>query len=653
MARRSTFACILLLTSSPLPALAQGTAALSIVPQIVITAGQYPLQADRVGASATVLLGERMRAAGIETLSQALRTVPGVSFAQSGSRGALTSVFMRGADPRNLLIQIDGIEVNQLGFPGFDFADMPIDDIERIEVIRGPQSGIYGANANAGVISIITRTGKGLAKPVFEGRIEGGSHGTIGGSANVRGASGPLYGSLSVTGYRSDGYNIAHDGNETDGSRALIATYKGGVDLSEYLNIEGMVRYTDRFAESDVQDFACVDPNVFPCTPINPATFGLITDSIGHTAYRSLASRVGATLTLFDGHWIQRVAAKRFDEKTRSIDAQLGPFGAQGTRTAYEYKSTVLFDTNAFGGESHTATLLLDHRTEEYEQSENSADYVKRRLGLAGEYVLDLPTHTTLSAAVRHDWNSALADVWTWRLAVSQRLPATGTRVHASQGKGITDPDVFQLFGSSFNLPNPALMPEQSIGWDAGVEQRWLGGKIITDVTYFSTEFTNKIDLVFDAGLGGLIYRNGVGTAKRRGVEATATFNLLDWWSANATYTYTDARDSFGAPEIRRPRHSASLETTFWSSDRRGRATFGVVYNSARNDFYFQPAETLLVELPGSTIVRALLSYQLTPATTAYLRAENLFDSSYEEILSYRMPPFAVFAGLRVKLGAE
>jgi vitamin B12 transporter len=650
MARSKPLACFLLLTSSPLPAFAQGTLPVSVLPNIVITADQFPQPADRVGASATVLLGDKLRAAGIQTVTEALRTVPGVHIAQSGSRGSLTSLFLRGADPRNVLVQIDGIEVNQLGFPGFDFADMPIDDIERIEVIRGPQSGIYGANANAGVISIITRSGKGLAKPVFEGRAEGGTQRTVGGTASARGSSGPGYGAVSVTGYTSEGYNIARDGSEKDGSRAVVATYKGGIDLTPYLNVEGVIRYTDRFAESDVQDFACA---AFPCVPVNPATFGLITDSIGHTAYRSLASRIGATLTLFDGRWIQSAAAKHFSERTRSIDAQLGPFGAEGTRVAYEYKSTVLFDTNVAGGEHHTATLLLDHRTEDYSQSLTPGEFVKRRLGLAGEYVLDLSSHTTASAAVRHDWNSALENVLTWRFALSQRLPATQTRIHASYGKGITDPDVFQLFGSTFNLPNPALLPEQSIGWDAGIEQRWFDGKLVTDVTYFSVDFTDKIDLVFDVGLGGLIYRNGPGVATRRGVETSVTFNLFDWWSATAMYTYTNARDSFDAPEIRRPNHSAALETTLTSADRRGRATFGVVYNSTRKDFFFRPTETLLVDLPGSTVVRMMLSYDITPATMVYLRAENLFNERYEEILSYRMPPFAVFAGMRVKLGPQ
>jgi vitamin B12 transporter len=613
----------------------------SELPETVISASQYPLESARVGAAVTVLSGDKLRETGVQTVADALRAVPGVHVVASGPRGSVTSVFMRGADPRNLMVLIDGIEVNQLGFPGFDFADLPVDDIERIEVIRGPQSGIYGANANAGVIAIVTRSGKGLAKPKFDAKVEGGSRNTLSGSLNARGASGPIYGSVTFSDYITRGYNIARNGSEPDGSRALVMTGKGGIDLNEYLNIEGVVRYTDRFTKTDSQDFN------FPPGP----TYGLIVDGPGSYAYKSLANRLGATLTLFDGHWVQSAAIKRFAESTRAVDAFLGPFGADGTRTTYEYKSTLLYDTKILGGERHTASILVDQRREDYTQLGNPQEFIKKRLGLAGEYVLDLPTSTTLSGAARHDWNSALADVWTWRLALSQRIPTTATRIHASWGKGITDPDVFQLFGSSFNLPNPKLVPEQSIGRDIGVEQKWFEGRLVTDVTYFDNKFAKKVDLIFDPMLGGLIYVNGSGIARRHGVETSATFTPVGWLSLTATHTYTDARDSFGNPEIRRPRNSGSLETTVRFADNRAKATLGVVYNSIRKDFYFQPAGNLLVDLPGSTVVRALVSYDVTPQATLFVRAENVFDARYEEVFSYRAPPFAAYAGLKVKLG--
>jgi vitamin B12 transporter len=627
---------VLALPFLALPAFAQST----VLPETVISANQYPMESSRVGAAATVLSGEELRGKGIATVADALRSVAGLSVVGSGTRGSLTSVFMRGADPRNLLVLIDGIEVNQLGFPAFDFADLPVDDVERIEVIRGPQSGIYGANANAGVISIITRSGKG-EKPKAEAKIEGGSFGTLAGSVNARGSSGPFYGSVTVSDYTSRGFNIARTGTERDGGRALVASAKGGVDVSEYFNIEGVLRYTDRFTKTDSQDFT------FPPGP----TFGLIVDGPGSYPYQSLASRLGATLKLFDGHWIQSAAVEHFQEKVRAIDAFLGPFGNDGTRTALEYKSTLLFDTNLIGGERHTFTTLLDNRRESYIQVGNPRDFRKERTGLAGEYVIDLPSATTISTALRHDWNKGFVDVLSWRIAVSQRIPQWGTRVHATWGKGITEPDVFQLFGSTFNLPNPGLHLEQSIGWDAGVEQKWLGGLLVTDVTYFSTRFTDKIDLIFDPVAGGLIYVNGTGIALRRGVETSVTANLTAWWSVTASYTHLFARDSRGNPEVRRPANAAALETTFRYFDNRAKATFGVVYNSVRKDFFFQPTATLLVDLPGVVVARAYLSYDVTPQATLYLRAENMFDARYEEIFSYRAPPLAVYAGLKVKLG--
>lgn len=613
----------------------------NVLPDVVISASQYPQEAERVGASVTVLSGDKLRETGVATVADALRIVPGLAMTQSGPRSSVTNAFIRGADPRNTLVLIDGIEVNQLGFPGFDFADMPVDDIERIEVIRGPQSGIYGANANAGVVHIITRSGRGEKKAKVEGRVEGGSFATRAGSINVRGHEGPFYASVTVNNYATRGYNIARSGNERDGANALVTTAKGGVDIAPNFNIEGVLRYTDRSTRTDAQDFN------FPPGP----NYGLVVDSPGSYDYRSIAGRLGATLTLWDGRWVQSAAVKLFDENSSSFDAFIGPFGAQGMRTAAEYKSTFLFGTNVAGGERHNLTLLLDNRREDYSQAGNAQQFIKERTGFAGEYVLDLPTHTTLSGALRHDWNEGFADIWTWRVALSQRVPMTGTRIHASHGKGITDPDVFQLFGSTFNAPNPNLVNEQSIGWDVGVEQQWLGGRFVTDVTYFNTEYTRKIDLIFDPGIPGLIYVNGTGTALREGIEVTATANWFAWLSTTATYTYLDATDSFGQPEIRRPPHAGGFEATARWADNRARATFGVNYNGTRKDFFFQPTGNVLVNLPGAWVARMIVSYDITKNATIYARAENLFDARYEEIFSYRAQPFAAFAGLRVRFG--
>jgi vitamin B12 transporter len=611
------------------------------IPQIVIYGGQTPLEASRVGASVTVISGEELRQKNVPTVADALRTVAGVEVDQSGGRGSITSVRIRGAESRQLMVILDGIEINQLGFPGFDFADLPADDIERIEVVRGPQAGIYGANAHAGVISIVTRSGKGLARPAIDAKLEGGSNRTASGMVNFRGAVGPAYGSIMVSDYTTDGYNISRFGSERDGSRAGVVSAKGGIDLTPNFNVEGVFRYTDRTTATDPQDFNFGSP-----------TLGFIVDGPGHYAYKSTAGRIGPTLTLLDGHWIQSANFKVFNETTRNFGAgSTATSGADGVRQTLDYKSTFLFDTNIAGGERHSLTAFVDNRRESYQQLNATTTYDKRRTGLAGEYVLDLPTFTTLSSNWRHDRNSGFANVDSWRFAASQRFPSTQTRLHSSIGKGVTDPDVFALFGSTFNLPNPGLQPEQSVGWDAGVEQTLLGGRLVTDVTYFASDFTNKIELTFDPALGGFIYRNGVGAARRKGIEVSSQFEMLDWLTLKGTYTYTDAINSTGMIEPRRPPHSGSAEATAFFLDRRARATLGATFNRVRKDFFFGAAGTTLIDLPSSVVVRAALSYDVTPNVTAFVRAENLFNTQYEEVFSFRAPGFAAYAGLKLRTG--
>lgn len=610
------------------------------LPEIINTADLHPLQSDRVGAAVTVISGEKLREQEIPTVVDALRQVPGVVVAQSGGRGGLTTVMMRGMDARHVMVRIDGVEVNQLGFPGFDFADLPVEDIDRIEVIRGPQSGLYGSNAQAGVISIITRSGRGMKGWAADAKLEGGSRTTGTAAANVRGAAGPFYGSMTFTDYSTAGYNVSRFGSEADGSRALVYTAKGGVDYNQYFNVEGVLRYTNRYVQTDPQDFTFGSP-----------TFGFVVDGDAATRYKSMAGRVGATLTLWDGHWIQSASINTFDEHTRAFQDRALIFGADGDRITLDYKSTLLFDTSVLGGEHHSFTGLVENRREDYRQLFSFTDYFKNRTSVAGEYILSLPTATTLSSAVRQDLNSAFEDVLTWRFALSQPLAGTGLRIHSSAGKGVTDPDVFQLFGSEFNAPNPTLTPEQSVGWDVGVEQTLWDRRVVNDVTFFSIDFTNKIELTFDDALGNFIYRNGTGKAHRQGVEVSSTFNILEWLSTTATYTFTDAKTSDGDPEVRRPPHAASFEATARFLDNRAKATIGVVYNGTRKDFFFSDAGTTLIDLPAATVVRGILSYEVMPGITAYVRGENIFDNRYEEVFSYRAPGAGVYAGVRGKFG--
>jgi vitamin B12 transporter len=211
----------------------------------------------------------------------------------------------------------------------------------------------------------------------------------------------------------------------------------------------------------------------------------------------NISGRIAATWSMFDGALVQRLSASRYNERRNDDDVVNGFFRSYGTRDNYEYKATLTQRTNLFGGEKHTLSFAADYQREFLTISSASFAFdppagvfwangaLRTRTGIAGEYSLDLPFGLTLTEAVRHDWNSGFADTTTWRATASQRIRETGTRLHGSVGTGITNPNFIEQFGFFVGtfIGNPSLKPEQSLGWDAGIEQSFWGGRLVTDVT--------------------------------------------------------------------------------------------------------------------------------------------------------------------------
>ncbi len=618
--------------------------------QIVIYANQAPIEASKVGAAVTVVTGETLRSSGFSTVADALRTVPGVAVNQQGTRGSLTQVRIRGAEANHLLVLIDDVPVNEISNGDFNFADLALEDIERIEVVRGPQSGLHGANAHAGVISIVTKSGRGMARPEMHMRVEGGSRDTKSFGASTRGSLGPFYGSFSFDRNSTEGFNISRFGVEHDGSRASTATAKFGADLTPQFNVEGSLRAVRRFADIDPQPF------------FGPLE-GLAADSASDfNRFESMSGRMAATWSLLEGDFVQKLSAKRHDEKRDDFDTVFGYFRSQGRRDNLEYKATAIARTHIMGGERHSFTFAADRQEEDLRIDSQSMSFdplaagfwargaTRTRDGVAGEYALDLPVGLTVTGAVRHDRNSGFDDITTWRATAAQRLP-TETRVHASVGTGFTNPTFFEQFGffvGSF-VGNASLKPERSRGWDIGVEQRLLDGRLVADVTYFGSDFEDKI--VSQSVGGGFVFTvvNAPGTSPRRGVEVTAKFTPVPWLLLSGTYTYTDARLADRRQEDRRPRHAASGSATVLFAEGRGKATVTIVHNGTMHDTWFRFPLTPVLLSPY-TLVGGTISYDMTPWSTVYVRAENIFDTKYEEVFSYRAPGFAAYVGLKLRL---
>jgi vitamin B12 transporter len=646
MSIRSTF-LIWLSRCLPLPLIVAGGGVYAqTVPHIVISASQTPIEASKVGSAITVISGEEVRAKGFNSVSDALRTVPGVAVSQQGTRGSFTQVRIRGAEANHLLVVIDGVPLNAVGDGEFNFADMPVDDIERIEVLRGPQSGLYGANAHAGVITIETRSGRGLAKPQVEARAEGGTQRSGGIAASARGATGLVYGAVTATTARTDGFNIARDGSETDFSRRSAVTGKAGIDLTPYLNIEGFLRHSDRRADTDPQSFLT----------------GLVFDRAGDSStYEDLLGRGEAKLKLFDGRWLQSVKWATSSQDVGAFALGTESFASTGTTDTYSYKSTVFAESAVAGGEAHRFTVLTENRNEKFRYKDeflfgSDIDFwregrTRKTNGLAGEYVLDLAFGTTISTALRQDWNDPFADELTWRHTLSQRLGATGARLHASVGRGVTNPSFFEIYGFSPSnfIGNPDLVPESSVGWDVGIEQKLWDARVVLDATYFSSKLENEITTIFLPSFESTAV-NLSGISHRQGVELTAKITPADWLTLSGSYTFTDSTEPTGQAEIRRPRHAAAGSAIVNFASGRGKASVDVVYNGEMPDTWFKfPSERVM--LAAYTLIGGRVSYDLTPSMTAYVRAENLFDSHYEEVFSYRSPGFAAYAGVKMRLG--
>jgi vitamin B12 transporter len=365
---------------------------------------------------------------------------------------------------------------------------------------------------------------------------------------------------------------------------------------------------------------------------------------------------------MFGGNFVQRVSANRFEERRNDDDIVFGFFRSTGTRDFFDYKATLRQDTNALGGERHTVTVAADYQREFL--TINSASFVfsppsaafwangarRTRKGLSGEYGVELPWDLNLTGAARHDWNSGFDNVTTWRVTAAKRVAESGTRLHASIGTGVTNPTFTEQYGffTATFIGNPALRPERSLGWDAGIEQSWWNGRVVTDVTYFESGFRDKIAIV--AAGGGILTTpvNLPGISERQGVEVSAKYSPVHWLALGATYTYTDSRLPDGSPEIRRPKHAASGSATILFADGRGRATLNVIYNGRMADTWFRFPLTP-VTLKAYTLVGGIVSYDVTRWATAYVRVENLLSARYEEIFSYRAPGFAIYAGLKLR----
>ncbi|MGE0848892.1 MAG: TonB-dependent receptor plug domain-containing protein [Hyphomicrobiaceae bacterium] len=613
------------------------------------TVGGVP--AYTIGNAISIVTGQQLREQQVRNGAEALRGLPGVEVSRSGGFGNFTQVRIRGAEGNQTLVLIDGIEANNLSDGEFDFSNLSAEDIERIEVIRGPMSGLYGSNAVGGVINIITRAGKG--PPSATVRTEVGSFGTRDVAARVAGGSDRAHLAVSYHWRETDGFNIAPVGGEDDGSRFGTLLVRGGARLLPGVTLDFTVRRSDKRADRD--GFG----NVFD--PALNGTLAAAFDDLSTLRDRILLA--GANLRWDAGNLTQELRTSHNGTITEDWDRSFSSTSKNVSDTdRLSYLATYRFDTPGLWAK-HTVSGRVEKEMERF--SSHFADTFppdddktneRGRVSYTGEWRGAFHDRLFLTAGIRRDDNDNFQDFTTWRTAASLLLPEINARPHASAGTAVKLPTMFEQFGlTQFFVPNPNLTPEESFGWDAGVEFTFHKRRVIFDVTYFHSNLTNKINgFFFDPVIGNFTAINLAGESTREGVEISARYKVAPNLTLGGAYTYLDARDPNGAREMRRPPHAARSDVTYTFHGGRGTATLAAIYNGRMEDRAFELpffSPTSIVALDPYWLVNATASYKVQRGVEVFGRVENLLDQRYQEVFGFESAPIAAYAGAKLTFG--
>ncbi|WP_051340443.1 TonB-dependent receptor plug domain-containing protein [Azospirillum halopraeferens] len=601
-----------------------------LLPPVSVTANRTATPAAEVGSALTIITGDALERRQTRVVSDILREVPGLAVNRTGPMGGTTQVRIRGAEGNQTLVIVDGIEMNDPSAGSeYDFANLLAGDIERIEVLRGPQSALYGSDALGGVIAVTTRRGDGA--PGLSAAVEGGSFGTRAGHAAAGMGTERFDARVSVQGVTTRGTSVADRrlGNtEADGHRNGTVSARFGVRPTDTTEITATGRFTRFRTDTDgfIGGAGAVDADQ---------------DTVGRQAF----GRIQGRALFLDGRWehVAGVSVSDHDRDYREAGRVTGHYEGRKTRLDYQTSLTVTTEPA-----EHVFTAGIEREADKA-VSTSVWSFFDRSIastGLVGQYRLGLFERLYLSGSVRHDRNDLFDDATTWRATAAYTVEGPETKLRASYGTGVKNPTLFELYGYTATYRgNPDLRPEKGTGWDVGIDQPLWGGRAVVDATYFRQRIT---DLITGTGASSA---NMPGDSRIDGVELGVSVRPLDGVTLRAAYTFTDGEDATGARLLRRPRHLASLNVGYRFAGDRADVNLGVVYNGPQTDWAFDAAyNRTVVDLSAYTLVNLAASYRLTDTVTVFGRVENLLDREYQEVWTYGTPGRAGYVGLRFSL---
>ncbi|HEY7862872.1 MAG TPA: TonB-dependent receptor, partial [Thermoanaerobaculia bacterium] len=594
LARRAAAAAAvsaLLLALAP-HALAQAQVA-PVAENIVVSATASPEEIDEVASSVTVVTREQIEQNGWKTVGDVLRSVPGVDVVTSGGPGSATSVFLRGANSQHTLVLIDGVRANSPFFPGYDFSLLSTRNVERVEVVRGPFSALYGSESIGGVVQVFTRP----AGESFSATLAAEA-----GNADQRDLS-----AFATAGSKSVGVAASFRDRQEDGERKN----------DDWEDRSGSLRLEGRFAN----DFrVALEGSMVEGELGLPGPVGAESPDSRYTN-RQETVILPASFTPADGHraqvtlgWVRARPIFESPGFVSETDAQTLQARAADTFTAGSHRITGFVEWQRWSvdDESNFGVALDGQRAEIW--------------SVGAEDSADLSAAWQLTAGLRYDRHSEFGDALSPRAAISYRM-RDGWKLRASGGTGFRAPSVGELYYPFSG--NPDLDPERSVSFDVGVEKQIPGGRAALAI--FWSEFKDLI--VFDFAIG---VNFNVGRARSAGAELSWQQQVSPAVALDVGYTYLDTEDlDTGLPLIRRPEHSGFAGATFRPLERLVISP-RAVYVGSREDV-LATNSTVHVQQPPYGRVDFYTSYTFG-VFTPFVRIRNLFDEEYSEANGYPAP---------------
>ncbi len=637
--------------AAPLAAQQRDTA--TTLPEIVITATRVPTPTSDLATRVTVLTGKDLLRAGYTSLADALRATPSLDVVDESAFGSQTSVFMRGGESDYVKVLVDGVPVNEPG-GAYDFANLSLDDVRRVEIVRGPGSVLYGSDAVAGVIQIFTRSGLREETSSVGAAVRGGTYGST--DARVSGVmrAGNLGFSGAVHRFSDDGlyaFNNQYRNTTAAGHLTWLADPRTRVELTAHYDDANYHYPTDASG-------AVVDHNAFQTSRVT---------TLGANVTRWLSRSVESQLLLSLNH----IGGGIDDAQDGPADT-LGFYGYQSdrliTRRSAEGRVNVHLGTSVL---TAGAVLQGEHEwTTSASQSQygNSADTSDATRVNRAAY-LQVLAHAgplAVNAGARVDDNGEFGTFETYRGGVSLPL-RSGTRLYASVGTGFKEPTFFENFGGAFVIGNTGLKPERSFSWEGGVEQALVRGRLSLSATYFDQHFRDLIQYTATPPTPTSPNYFNIAGADARGLELEVNAHPSAAWSVTANYTrlWTEVTDAgfasdgsdpafvTGAELLRRPAHAGAVTVGFNGVTRLHlQSQLEVVGARADANYTVYPATR--VTLPAYALVHVGGTLDLLRGAAAAsrvavtFRVENLLAHRYEQIFHFPARGRTVLVGMRI-----